>query len=375
MRRAKITLLICLGMAALSPAQEAQPELRGVWLTDVDSKVLFSRKNIAEAMRFLAGHHFNVVFPVVWNQGYTLYPSALMDSLFGIPIDPAHRGRDPLAEVIEEAHKNGLKVIPWFEYGFSASYKENGGHLLRAKPHWAARDRQGRLLTKNGFEWMNPYHPEVQAFMRGLVLEVARGYEVDGIQGDDRLPAHPVEGGGDNYTGSLYRSQHQGADPPADPRDPGWMRWRADILNTFAGTLYREVKAVDSTLIISWSPSVYPWSYEEYLQDWPAWMRGGYADLVVPQVYRYDLERYRATLLEMKNVTPPAPGARIYPGLLIKLGKYLIDPEYLLGAIRFNREMGYNGEVFFFYEGLRKKKGKLARALLNGPYREPARPF
>lgn len=87
-----LPLLLCLTL--LLPAagleQEPQappPELRGVWLTDVDSKVLFSRKRIAEAMTFLAAHHFNVVFPVVWNQGYTLYPSAIMDSLFGIPID------------------------------------------------------------------------------------------------------------------------------------------------------------------------------------------------------------------------------------------------------------------------------------------------
>ena len=44
----------------------AQPtELRGMWLTNVDSHVLDSRANIAEAMEFLAAHHFNIVFPVV----------------------------------------------------------------------------------------------------------------------------------------------------------------------------------------------------------------------------------------------------------------------------------------------------------------------
>ena len=375
-----LPLLLCLTL--LLPAagleQEPQappPELRGVWLTDVDSKVLFSRKRIAEAMTFLAAHHFNVVFPVVWNQGYTLYPSAIMDSLFGIPIDPAHRGRDPLAELIEEAHRHGLKVIPWFEYGFSSSHKAQGGHLLAAKPHWAARDRAGKLLTKNGFEWMNPYHPEVQEFLAGLVLEVAARYDVDGIQGDDRLPAQPSEGGYESYTDSLYRSGHEGAAPPADHRDPEWLRWRADLLNAFACRLYRQVKAVDSTLIVSWSPSIYPFSYEEYLQDWPAWIKGGYADLVLPQVYRYDLEAYRSALLETRAVAPPEAGGRIYPGMLIKLGKYLIDPDYLLEAIRLNRELGYRGEVFFFYEGLRKQGGKLARLLLEGPYREPARPF
>ncbi|NES74064.1 MAG: tetratricopeptide repeat protein [Okeania sp. SIO2D1] len=46
--------------------------LRGIWLTNVDSKVLHSRDNIAEAMDFLAETGFNVVFPVVWNKAFTL---------------------------------------------------------------------------------------------------------------------------------------------------------------------------------------------------------------------------------------------------------------------------------------------------------------
>ena len=63
-------------------------ELRGVWLTNVDSDVLDSRENIEEAMAFLAEHNFNVVFPVVWNDAATMYPSTVMDTLVGRRIDP-----------------------------------------------------------------------------------------------------------------------------------------------------------------------------------------------------------------------------------------------------------------------------------------------
>ncbi len=351
--------------------QLASSEIRGVWLTNVDSDVLMSRSAIAEAMQYLSELHFNVVFPVVWNDALTTYPSALMDSLFGTPIDPRYRGRDPLAEVIEEAHKRNLLVIPWFEFGFAASYKKNGGTILAKKPHWAAKDVHGNLLTKNGFEWMNAYHPEVQRFIKQLMLEVARNYDVDGVQGDDRLPAQPVEGGYSAYTDSLYRAQHNGTPPPKNVRDPKWMRWRADILNRFAADLYHSLKAEKPQLIVSWAPSVYPWSYEEYLQDWPEWVRGGYADLVIPQVYRYDLNRYRSTLNEMKSVTPKWAGDMIgvYPGILIRLGDYYIDEAYLLQAIDYNRRHGYNGEVFFFYEGLCGKGKSLATALQTGPYR------
>lgn len=50
------------------------------------------------------------------------------------------------------------------------------------------------------FFWWNGLHPEVQYFMHDLVLEVVKNYKVDGIQGDDRLPAMPSEGGYDSFT-------------------------------------------------------------------------------------------------------------------------------------------------------------------------------
>jgi uncharacterized lipoprotein YddW (UPF0748 family) len=152
------------------------------------------------------------------------------------------------------------------------------------------------------------------------------------------------------------------------------MRWRSDILNDFAKTLYQNIKKIKPEVMVSWAPNIYPWCYEEYLQDWPGWIQGGYADQLIPQVYRYDAGKYSATLqgvqAEIKRLA--RPGSGVYPGILIKLGDYLIEPAYLLKAIQHNREQGFNGEVFFFYEGLRKEDNKLARILLQGPYRNPA---
>lgn len=369
--------MLCLSCGP-SPSQEpaAPAELRGVWLTNVDSEVLDSRAGIEEAMRFLAEHNFNIVYPVVWNKAMTTYRSAVMDSLFGLAINPRYGDRDPLQELIEAAHRHGLTVIPWFEFGFSSSYQENGGHLLRRKPHWAERDRDGNLLTKNGFEWMNPYHPEVQEFMLALVLEVVRNYEVDGVQGDDRLPANPSEGGYSAFTDSLYRAEHNGAAPPANFKDQAWLRWRADKLNDFGRRLYLAVKAVKPEAIVSWAPSVYPWAYEEYLQDWPAWVRGGYAEVVHPQVYRYSIADYRRTLDEMaprKIGLAPEQQRLLYPGILMNLGDYRMSVDYLLAALAYNRQQGYAGEVFFFYEGLRRNHDELADTLQATFYRTPAR--
>ena len=118
--------------------------------------------------------------------------------------------------MIEEAHKMNIKVHAWMEYGFAASNNRNGGEIIAAKPEWKALDAEGKLLTKNGFEWMNAMLPEVQDFMTSLAVEIATNYDVDGIQGDDRLPAMPSTGGYDDYTKNLYSDEHNGAEPPID---------------------------------------------------------------------------------------------------------------------------------------------------------------
>jgi uncharacterized lipoprotein YddW (UPF0748 family) len=347
-------------------------EIRGIWLTTTDSKVLRSKQRIAEAMDFLAETGFNVVFPVVWNKGVTLYPSQTMQQIFGVEIDPMSVGRDPLAEVITEARRVGLKVIPWFEYGFASSYNLNGGVILQKKPEWTAFDCNGNLLKKNGFEWMNALDPQVQEFLLNLVLEVVNNYDVDGIQGDDRFPALPCEGGYDRATIARYHQQfHQ--NPPQNPKDRQWLQWRANILTDYWARLYSEVKAVNSELLVSVAPNIYEWALQEYLQDSPTWLKQGIVDIIHPQIYRREFNSYTAIADKLVNQQfTDATLPRLAPGILMKLGTYCMSPEYLVQAIEYDRQLGIQGEVFFFYEGLRENNNALAKVLRNGPYAQSA---
>ncbi|MEH2169761.1 MAG: family 10 glycosylhydrolase [Nostoc sp.] len=343
-------------------------ETRGIWLTTTDSKVLRSKERIAEAMDFLAETGFNVVFPVVWNKAVTLYPSQTMRQTFGVEIDPMFIGRDPLEEVVIEARRVGLKVIPWFEYGFASSYNLNGGVLLQKKPEWAAHDRNGNLLKKNGFEWLNALDAQVQEFLLNLVLEVVKNYDVDGVQGDDRLPALPSEGGYDGGTVSRYRQEFD-RNPPHNHKDRQWLQWRADILTEFLARLYQEVKAVNPNLLVAIAPNIYDWAFQEYLQDSPAWLKRGIVDMIQPQIYRRDFRSYAAIADKLVNQQfTDATLPKLASGILMKLGSYCISPEYLVQAIEYNRQLGIQGEVFFFYEGLRENNNTLAKVLRNGPY-------
>lgn len=348
-------------------------KVRGVWLTNVDSNVLDSKQNIAEAMKLLADTGFNYVFPVVWNKGYTLYRSKVMQSEFGEEILPNsnYAGRDPFAEVVEEAQNQGLKVIPWFEYGFASSYEKDGGHILAKYPDWKAKDRHGSLLKKNGFEWMNALDPDVQDFMLKLILEVVKNYSVQGIQGDDRLPALPSEGGYDAKTKKLHKSTF-GQEPPLNSKDKAWLKWRADILSNFLARLHSEIKAINFELIVSMAPSPFPFGFNEYLQDYPTWLKHNLVDMIHPQLYRRDLNEYKALVDDIADRFKLENTHLLMhsPGVLARIGNYHIKPDDLWQCIKHNRESGLRGEVLFFYQELQHNNGALAKFLQTKKYSE-----
>ncbi|MEH1863871.1 MAG: WG repeat-containing protein [Nostoc sp.] len=350
-------------------------EIRGTWITTTVSKVLDSRKNIAEAMNFLAETGFNVVFPVVWNNGVTSYPSRVMQENFGIEINPRFQGRDPLAELVEEAKRVNLAVIPWFEYGFASSYQKNGGTIIAKKPQWAARDSAGNLLVKNGFEWLNAFDSEVQNFLLSLFLEVIKKYEVAGIQGDDRFPAFPSEGGYEQKTVERYQQEFNQL-PPVNSKDPQWLQWRADILSNFLTRVYREIITINPESIVSLSPSVYPWSYENYLQDSKNWVDLGLVDLIHPQLYYREFELYKKDIDKLiANQFSKEQLSKLIPGVLLQQSTYRITPEHLVQAINYNRSVGIQGEVLFFYEALRENDSALAKLLKSGVYSTPPGKF
>jgi uncharacterized lipoprotein YddW (UPF0748 family) len=333
---------------------QAQAPVHGVWITNVDSQVLFSKDSIKRAVDVCKKNGINTIFTVVWNKGRTLYPSKVMKHTFDLEIDEQLIGRDPLREMIDAAHQQNIKVFAWFEFGFSADAYGKGVHILPKKPNWAALGKDGQVVVKNGFRWMNALDPVVQDFMLSLICEVVKKYpDLDGIQGDDRLPAMPSEAGYNPETLREFMSETKTTQVP-EPLDSTWVDWRAQRLNLFMKKIFTEVKRINPKSVVSMSPSLYPWSKEQYLQDWPTWVREGWVEMVCPQVYRYKFDAYQREISKLLTQIPVDKHGILFPGVLLKVGKYKPSPEFLDQMIQENRKRGIMGEVFFFYEGLPK---------------------
>lgn len=355
-----VLLYILLLLSNTVHAQQPAP-IKGTWITNVTSDALLSKKNIQRTVANCKKNGLNNIFVVVWNNGVTMYPSKVVKKYIGIKQDTVYKNFDPIKCIVKEAHKAGLKVHAWFEFGFSYSYKDSNSVWLKKYPNWAGKKSDGSLLQKNGFYWWNSMNPEVQQFVTELVLEVVKKYKIDGIQGDDRLPAMPAEGGYDAYSKELYAKEHKGNLPPSNAKDAAFIQWKADKLSNYGKELYNAVKKQRPGCLVTWAPSLYPWSKEEYLQDWPAWLKDGYADYIIPQLYRYKIDAYEKIVKETAALVPAEFKTKVYPGILTSLGDgaYQSSRGLTDQMLQVNRKYGFYGEVFFYYETLNRLQGLL----------------
>ncbi|MBK4730408.1 family 10 glycosylhydrolase [Oxynema sp. CENA135] len=362
-----------------------ETELRGVWITNIDSEVLFSKENLTAAMERLAALNFNTVYPTVWNWGYTLYPSDVAKAVTGrsvrlvTPIDEhldpdlGAGDRDMLREMVAEGKRLGLRVIPWFEFGFMAPADSE---LARRKPEWITERLDGTQEKMEGIHsrvWLNPFHPEVQQFITDLIVEIIENYEVAGIQLDDHLGL-PSEFGYDDYTVALYKREHDGNPPPEDPKDPDWLRWRADKITEYKDRLFRAIKRANPDAIVSLSPNPQRFSYREFLADWETWERQGLVEEIILQVYRDD-NRVYATELENPEVETARTHVPFAIGILTGLKGRPVEGDRIAEQVQIAREKGFAGVSFFFYESMWKwseQSAEQRQVLFESLFPEPA---
>jgi uncharacterized lipoprotein YddW (UPF0748 family) len=347
-------MIAIVSMSQLSSQAVVQREIRGVWLTNVDSDILFSQENLEAGLDRLDSLNFNTVYPTIWQGGYTLYPSQVAQATFGQQLDPnpALQERDMLQEVITAGHERGLTVIPWFEFGFMTTADSE---LVRRHPDWLTQRQDGTRIKKAGeheWVWLNPFHPEVQDFILDLVVEVVSNYDVDGIQFDDHFGL-PVEFGYDPYTVGLYEQELQGLTPSDNPQETFWVRWRADKINQFMERVFYRIKAANPDCLVSLSPNPLHFALPAYLQDWFTWERKGWIEEIVLQVYRPDLDRF-ITELERTEVQLAKNHIPVAIGILSGLKDRPTPMSTIKQQVEAVRDRDFAGVSFFFYESLWK---------------------
>jgi uncharacterized lipoprotein YddW (UPF0748 family) len=320
-------------------------------------------------------------------------PSA--DAFYASPYEPwsefltGEMGRapepfyDPLAFAVEEAHRRGLELHAWFNpfrarhpMGTSAV---SADHISRTRPEL--------VRTYGRWQWLDPGEPDVRAHALQVILDVVNRYDIDGVHLDDYFYPYPER----NDRRQLL----------AFPDDASWMRaqqagvrlsrddWRRQNVDRFVERLYRQVKQAKPWVKVGISPFGI-WrprhpeqikgldAYAELYADARKWLRHGWLDYCVPQLYwkiGQAGQSYPVLLAWWQEQN--ALRRHLWPGNFTnKVGA--VEGERwqaaeILEQIRLTRaQPGARGNVHFSIRALAENRDALADQLVAGAYAQPA---
>lgn len=357
-------LAVALTLIALTPAPlyAAAPEARGTWLTTTGPDHIKSGTQTAAVMNDLRNIGLNTVYVETWKRGFTNYPSQTLADLTGGPDRSPFLGtRDLVEETIIHAHRNQLNYIGWFEYGFATKYLRDGGtpdnpiSIYMKNNGWLLEDVNGNYNnSSNSFAWMNPAVPQVRQFMIDIVLEAVNGYDMDGIQFDDRL-AWPKEFGWDQTTRNLYFNETGNTlvDSPNTTQLSQFNTWRQSKVKLFAQELYTAVKAARPDMHVAIAPTYFPFSRNDFMVDWPSWVDEGLFDEYMPQIYRRTVESFLGELAVQASPFSPDNLDKMLVGVRsVGIG----DPtpfNELQAMIQATRTTGTAGHSIWYSQGVR----------------------
>ncbi|MCG3117435.1 MAG: family 10 glycosylhydrolase [Candidatus Manganitrophus sp. SA1] len=126
----------------------------------------FSKEAADKILSRVKAAGFNIYIPCVWHGRGTYYPSRIASTdpkvASKIPL-----GYDPLAYLIQKAHSMGIEVHPWFTV------------VKRESAEYAQFFDEG--VPEGAFDIHNI---EFRKFIRELILDVVRRYDIDGLNLD-----------------------------------------------------------------------------------------------------------------------------------------------------------------------------------------------
>lgn len=196
-------------------------------------------------------------------------------------------GYDPLAYAIAKAHKRGLGLHAWIN-PFRVSMDSSLNSLVSTHP---ARKNPSWSFAYGGRRYYNPGIPAVRTFIRSVVLDLVKRYDVDGIHFDDYFYPYPVAG--QSIPDANAFAQYKGS-------YTSLANWRRNNINLFVRDTYRDIKNAKKHVEFGISPFGI-WrnasssslgsatngleSYSALFADSRRWIKDGWVDYLLPQLY------------------------------------------------------------------------------------------
>jgi uncharacterized lipoprotein YddW (UPF0748 family) len=287
------------GNATPEPASDLnlKRELRAMWIASVvnidwpSTSGLDAATQQAEFLHWLdvtEENRLNAVFVQV-------RPTA--DAFYKSPYEPWSQyltgtqgqdpGYDPLAFMVEEAHKRNIELHAWFN-PYRVSMQTDPVQLV---PDHPARLHPDWVWAYGGRLYFDPGIPDAQEHIQEAILHAVENYDIDGVHFDDYFYPYPVAGQTLPDAGT-YEQYGEGFDTIED--------WRRGNVDRFVETMSRRIKETKPWVKFGISPfgiwrnsSTDPLgsetggseSYDDQFADTRKWVLEGWLDYINPQIY------------------------------------------------------------------------------------------
>ncbi|OON99675.1 MAG: hypothetical protein ATN35_11470 [Epulopiscium sp. Nele67-Bin004] len=284
----QLMTLSAVAMLANPIIAQAQEDVRAVWIStvyniDFPKNVADPTKQQQEFIEYLEELQeigINTLMVQVRPMADALYSSTInpwSSVLTGTQgQDP---GYDPLAFMIEEAHKRGMEIHAWLNpYRVTTTGTDLEAlsvlNPARQNPHWT--------FEYNNALYYNPELEVVKTHIEETVREIVTNYDIDGIHFDDYF-----------YPWNYPLPEGEGLDGPT-------ANARREHINDMVERVSKVIKETDSSVDFGISP-IGIWkndysdltgsstnggeSYYTVFADTRTWIQEEWIDYVVPQIY------------------------------------------------------------------------------------------
>ena len=328
-----ITVVALLLFFAVSVTAQPRTEYRGFWV-DTFNTSLNNHADIVTVVNNAKAAKANVLFVQVRRRGDSWYLNTIEPVTTEVAIQP---GFDPLADILTEAHANGIEVHafvimaaiwgrspqlfppanPNHPFNLHGGYDRPTNTIIQGPNNWLTRTlipdgTPGSAVTFQGHRigsdfWFDFGHPDAEKYTVDVIDHLVRNYNIDGLHLDRiRYPEIGIAGQtpstgtniGYNPTSIERFNLHYGRTGNPAQNDPLWNQWRRDQVTNVVRRVYLNAMAVKPNLIVSGSLIAFggigsteaAWNSAEanwrVYQDWRAWTEEGIIDIAIPMVYK-----------------------------------------------------------------------------------------
>lgn len=333
-RRIVFFLLVLITISALNvTTAQVRTEYRAFWV-DTFNTLLNNHNDVVTMVNNAKAVKANALFVQVRRRGDSWYLNSLEPRADRVPIQS---GFDPLHDIINVAHAEGIEVHafvimsaiwgrapnlfppenPNHAFNLHGGFNAATNTIVPGPNNWLTRTLlpDGSGITYQGHRFGNDFwvdfgHPDAARYTVEVLNHLVQNYDIDGLHLDRiRYPEFTAAGqtpsAGTNIgynTTSIERFQRHfniplGSPPPAQ-NNPQWNQWRRDQVSNVVRRVYLNALAIKPNLKISAALIAFggigsteaAWNsaeaYWRVYQDWRSWTEEGIIDIAMPMAYK-----------------------------------------------------------------------------------------